>query len=165
MALEKLSAEAALRAKSPCIRGVSVSDVSEIPEIDPARAIRSYRENYINFQTLWGKEAVPKGIELKTPAEQPIEELDLPAALREAVAAYQDSHPKAPQLVPLKYMRVVDGRPVLVIEDERGLPDEQDLVTFSHTVTTTSIDTMVVVVDQLVATLNPDASPAPDSTR
>jgi hypothetical protein len=139
---------------------VLMSEIPVIPEMDPAGAVRTYRENYVNFQTLVGRETALEGVDLKTPAEQPIEELDLPAALREAMAAYQESHPKAPQLVPVKYMRVVNGKPELVIEDERPLPEEQDLVTFSHTVTTTSIDTMAVVVHQLVATLNPDAEAA-----
>jgi hypothetical protein len=136
-----------------------------IPQMDAAAAVRTYRENYINFRTLVGTETIPADFELTTPAEQPIEQLDIPIALREAMAAYQESHPKAPQLFPVKYMRVVDGKPVLVIEDERPLPAEQDLVTFSHTVTTTSIDTMSVAVDQLVATLNPDADPAPEPTK
>jgi hypothetical protein len=81
------------------------------------------------------------------------------------MAQYQESHPKAPTLVPLKYMRVVNGKPVLVVEDERPLPEEQDLVSFSHSVTTASLEEVSVVVDQLVATLNPDASSAGEPTR
>jgi len=133
-----------------------------VPEIDSVIAVRSYRENYVNLYTLWTKlTSVPESVELKTPDEQPILELDLPAGLRAAMDEYQQSRPKQP-LTPLKYMRVVNGAPVLVIEDERPLPDENDLVTFSHTVTTTSTDAVSIVVDQLVATLNPDAIPPGD---
>jgi hypothetical protein len=129
------------------------------PEIDSVSAVRSYRENYVNLYSLWTKvSGVPEGVELKTPAEQPIEELDLSGALRDAMAEYQRTHPKT-RLTPLKFMRVVDGTPVLVIEDERPLPDEDELVTFSYTVTTTSTEAVSVVVEQLVATRNPELTP------
>lgn len=134
-----------------------------IPELDAASVVRSYRENYVNLYGLWTKATgVPEGVELKTPADLPIEKLDLPGALRDAMAEYQQSHPEAATLVPMKYMRVVNGKPVLVVEDERPLPEEQDLVSFSHTVTTTSMAEVSVVVDQLVATLNPEFSPTVD---
>jgi hypothetical protein len=129
-----------------------------MPELDAASVVRSYRANYVNLYGLWRNgTGVPEGASLTTPAEQPIEELDLPVGLRDAMAQYQQSHPKAATLVPVKYMRIVNGKPELVVEDERPLPEEQDLVSFSQTMTTTSLDEVAVVVDQLVATLNPDA--------
>jgi hypothetical protein len=131
----------------------------DVPAIDSLAVVRAYRENYVNFYMLWDKATgVPDGVKLVTPAEQPIEELDLPVGLREAMAQFAAAHPKDPGLTPLKFMRVVDQKPVLVVEDERPLPEETDLVSFSHTVTTTSADAVSVVVDHLVATRNPAAA-------
>ena len=129
------------------------------PEIDSVSAVRSYRENYVNLYALWTNvTGVPEGVDVKTPEEQPILDLDLSSALRDVMAEWEQSHPKTP-LTPVKYMRVVDGKPVLVIEDDRPLPDENDLVSFSHTVTTTSTEAVSVVIEHLVATRNPDVGP------
>ena len=133
----------------------------DVPVIDSLSVVRAYRENYVNLYTLWGKvTGVPDGVDLKTPDDQPIEELDLPVGLKDAMEQYQRAHPKAAALTPVKYMRVVDSLPVLVVEDERPLPDEADLVSFSHSVTTTSAEAVSVVVDHLVATLNPAVEPS-----
>lgn len=130
----------------------------DVPAIDSLAVVRAYRENYVNFYLAWEKAmGVPDGVKLLTPAEQPIEALDLPVGLRDAMTQFAEAHPKDPPLTPLKFMRVVDQKPVLVVEDERPLPEEVDLVTFSHTVTTTSADAVSVVVDHLVATRNPGA--------
>src|SRR3954454_10234462 len=133
----------------------------DVPKIDPAVTLRTYRDNYTNLYSLWTHvTGVPDGVELKTPKEHPIEKLHLPSGIRDAMAEYERSHPKTP-LTPIKYMRLVNGAPVLVVEDERPLPDESDLVTFSHTVSTTSVDAVSVVTDQLITTTNPDSTAVP----
>ena len=54
-------------------------------------------------------------------------------------------------------MRITNGSPDLVVEDDSPLPAEGDIVTFSHTVSALSINSVNMVTHQVVATL---ASPA-----
>jgi hypothetical protein len=146
--------------ETPQSPGLEPSELA-MPELDAASVVRSYRANYVNLYGLWTKgTGIPEGASLMTPAEQPIEKLDLPAGLRDAMAQYQQSHPNTAMPVPVKYMRIVNGKPELVVEDERPLPEDQDLVSFSQTMTTTSLEEVSVVVDQVVATLNPDGGVA-----
>ena len=60
------------------------------PAIDPAAQIRDYRNNYVNISSLvkQSKDA-PTNLSLMTPGRQPILNLDLPAALRQAMADFQ----------------------------------------------------------------------------
>jgi hypothetical protein len=130
----------------------------ETPSIDALGAVRTYRDNYVNFHELFSKiTGVPDGVTLLTPDEQPILELDLLPGVRDAMDRYQQLHPKA-TLTPLKFMRMQNGALVLIVEDAQPLPAEQDLVSFSCTVTTTSTEAVVVSMDQLVATLDPSAA-------
>jgi hypothetical protein len=118
---------------------------------DPLEFIRRFRRNYVNFHGLWraaGK--APPGVELRTPSERPIVEDDLPAGLRALLAEHREHDPRG-ELAYLKYMRTVDGRPVLIVEDESGLPEEDELLTVSHTVTLVTSDRARVVTDLLVA--------------
>jgi hypothetical protein len=126
------------------------------PAIDPAAAVRSYREKHVNVRRLLMQDPdAQKTATLKTPKEQPIHKLDLPAALREAMAAYQKAHPEAKSLTMVKYMKTVNGNPELVVEDDDPLPAEEHLVAFSHTVSTVSLRSVNIVTHQLVATLAP----------
>jgi hypothetical protein len=124
-----------------------------ISPIDPAATTRNYRNNYVNMRAMMLGTETPAGVTLKTPQEQPILHLDLPSALRDAMAAYQKDHPEAALLTAVKYMRTVNGNPELVVEDDAPLPAESDLVTFSHTVTTMSIKSVNIVTHHLVATM------------
>jgi hypothetical protein len=124
------------------------------PRIDPVAAVRSYREKHLNVRRLLMQDPdASAGVTLKTPKEQPIHQLELPAGLREAMAAYQKDHPEAKSLTPVKYMKTVNGNPELVVEDDDPLPNEDHLVTFSHTVSSVSVKSVNIVTHQLVATL------------
>jgi hypothetical protein len=124
------------------------------PPIDPVAAVRSYREKHVNVRRLLMQDPdAQAGVTLKTPNEQPIHKLDLPAALRDAMAAYQKAHTEVKSLTMVKYMKTVNGNPELVVEDDDPLPAEENLVTFSHTVSAVSIKSVTIVTHQLVATL------------
>lgn len=126
------------------------------PEIDPRARVRDYRANYVNVRRLiLTDKDTPDGIALHTPADRPISSLDIPPGLRQAIADYQKSDPDAATLTQVKYMKTVNGKPEIVIEDDDPLPAEDDLVTFSHTVTAVSAKSVQVVTHQLVATLAP----------
>jgi hypothetical protein len=131
------------------------------PAIDPAAQIRDYRNNYVNISSLvkQSKDA-PTNLSLITPGEQPILNLDLPAALRQAMADFQATNPDGRPLTPVKYMKVVNGKPEIIVEDDNPLPAEEDLVTFSHTLTAVSLKSASIVTHQLVATLASDKAGA-----
>lgn len=123
------------------------------PAIDPTAQIRDYRNNYVNIHNLAQTTEMPRSMSLKTPKQQPILKVDLPAALRDAMAQFEKSNPDGRKLTAVKYMRITNGSPDLVIEDDTPLPEENDLVTFSHTVTVLSMKSASTVTHQLVATL------------
>jgi hypothetical protein len=126
------------------------------PAIDPRDRVREYRANYVNVRRLiLTDKDTPGGIALHTPADRPISSLDLPTDLSKAIADYQKSDPDATALTYVKYMKTVNGKPEIVIEDDDPLPAEDLLVTFSHTVTAVSARIVQVVTHQLVATLAP----------
>ena len=126
------------------------------PAIDPRTSVREYRANYVNVRRLiLTDKDTPGGIALHTPADRPISSLDLPTDLSKAIADYQKSDPDATALTYVKYMKTVNGKPEIVIEDDDPLPAEDLLVTFSHTVTAVSARSVQVVTHQLVATLAP----------
>src|SRR3712207_3241682 len=96
-----------------------------VPPIDPVATVRDIRANYVNMRRLLMQEApagsggtggVPAGVIVATPQERPIQQLNLPPALVEAMAAYRKAHPEATSLTPVKYMRTVNGEPNLVVE-------------------------------------------------
>jgi hypothetical protein len=102
---------------------------------DALEFVREYRANYVNLHTLWTTVAEPPaGIELSTPNQTPITEADLPAELQQAVREYRRRHPEV-MLSFIKHMRIVNGQPVRVIEDERGLPPENEFMSLSRTLT------------------------------
>jgi hypothetical protein len=127
------------------------------PALDPAAQIRDYRNNYINISSLvkQSKDS-PTNLSLITPSQQPILNLDLPAALRQAMADFQANNPDGRPLTPVKYMKIVNGKPEIIIEDDTPLPAEEDLVTFSHTLSALSVKSAGIVTHQLVATLASD---------
>lgn len=123
------------------------------PAIDPAAQIRDYRNNYLNIHNLAQTTSMPASMTLKTPKQQPIMQVDLPAALRDAMAQFEKNNPDGRKLTAVKYMRTTNGNPDLVIEDDTPLPAEDDLVTFSHTISVLSSKTASIETHQLVATL------------
>lgn len=122
----------------------------ELP-VEPTEILRRFRDNYTNFYRLWesGKK-VPPGTQLYTPEAWPItlDKLSLP--LQTAIANYESRHPDQ-TLTPVKFMRAVNGRPTLVVEDETPLPPEGEMVTLSHTITVTGEDEAQVITELLVA--------------
>src|SRR5215475_8447804 len=99
------------------------------PAIDPAAQIRDYRTNYVNISSLLtqSKDA-PTNLSLMTPDQQPIQNLDLPDALRQAMADFQANNPDGRPLTPVKYMKIVNGSPQTIVEDDSPLLAEEDLV-------------------------------------
>lgn len=97
--------------------------------------IERFRANYLNLHNLWtaGGDR-PQDAELLDPKTHPIEESDLPEDVRRRLAEWQRRHPQL-RVEFYKFMRLVDGRPVQVIEDERGLPPIDELFTMSRTLT------------------------------
>jgi hypothetical protein len=104
---------------------------------------------------------VPQGVTLLSPQDQPILKLDLPTGLLDAITAFQNGNPQAGTLTAVKYMRTTNGSPDVVVEDDSPLPDQMNLVTFSHTVSTIWIKSANIVTHQIVATLAPVASSGP----
>jgi len=123
------------------------------PAIDPAAEIRDYRNNYVNISTLAKTTDMPKSMSLLSPGQQSIMSLDLPADLRAAMAAFEKTNPDGRTITAVKYMRITNGSPDIVVEDESPLPNENDLVTFSQTVSALSAKSVSVVTHQVVATL------------
>ena len=93
-------------------------------QIEPRELVRQFRNTYVNAHAL--RKSVPTalaGTDIKTPKEKPIKEADLPQELRSLLADYRSKHPKT-KVTLLKYQRIANGKPVSIVEDETGLPDE-----------------------------------------
>ena len=117
---------------------------------DAGPVIRRFRQTYTNYHRLWSATGVPEGVTLLTPEKARLDESHLPAALAEQLVRHRESHP-GEEVTLIKRMRLVDGEPELVIEDERDLPDEAQLLTLSETVTANTRDTLVVITEIFVA--------------
>lgn len=117
---------------------------------DPGELLSRFRASYRNYYKLWTATSVPDGTVLETPAAHPLGEDDLPDGARRLLAAYREEHPKE-KFVFLKYMRIVDGFPEVVIEDESDLPPEEELLTLSQTVTLNTDHHVRVITDIFVA--------------
>lgn len=124
---------------------------SHPPPPDPGELLRRFRSTYTNYYTLWTETgSTPDGVELRTPERHPLAEHELPPALQEQLQAYRRAHPDR-TIVLIKHMRSVNGSPRVVIEDERDLPEEAHLLTFSQTVTLNAADTVEIITDLYVA--------------
>lgn len=124
------------------------------PPLDPVELARRFREGYVNFFLLWKRSAPPPGVVIQTPEEAPISASDLPAPVRDLLTA------KSKALAGegahfYKYMRIEDGVLVRVVEDERGLPDQEDLLTVSQTATLLTGSEAHVVTEVFVAYRHP----------
>jgi hypothetical protein len=123
--------------------------------VNPRDLVRQFRESYLNVHEV--KKRVPSAFakaEIHSPRQKPIKESDLPQALRELLREHRQAHP-GQKVAFLKYQRLVNGEPVLVIEDETGLPDEDQLLTLSQTITLTTSQDAHVVTDVVVARIDP----------
>jgi hypothetical protein len=117
----------------------------------PADFIRVFRHNYVNLYRRWNQtKSIPEGTSLHTPREEPIREEDLPDGLRTKLQAFRGIFPNK-KIELLKYMRLVNGKPVVVIEDESDLPEEEHLLVLSQTLTLNTNDTVDITTDILVA--------------
>jgi hypothetical protein len=114
---------------------------------ESADLIRFFRQNYTN---LYRQRARAGAAVVRTPQEDPIRAEGLPAGLRARLQAYREAHP-GETIELLKYMRVTGGRPEKVVEDERDLPGEDQLLVISQTVTLNTKEEVDVVTDILVA--------------
>jgi hypothetical protein len=117
--------------------------------LDPAELLSRFRRSYRNYYALWTQTGrVPDGVTLVTPEKFGLGFERMPEGARRALEAYQE---QAGRVTLLKYLRIVDGEPELVVEDESELPPEEQLVTVSETVTLNSADLVHVVTDIFVA--------------
>ena len=116
----------------------------------PLYFVQNFRQNYTNLYKLWTQMgSVPEGVTLRTPKEKPIQEKELSESLRTRLLAYKKTYPEG-KIELVKFMRLVNGNPVLVIEDERGLPEEDHILILSQTVALNTSDTAELVTEILV---------------
>ena len=119
--------------------------------VDPRDLIRRFRANYVNLHSLWSKGSqLPQGAQLRTPEDAPIREADLPPGLKSLLAEYRRQKPRA-RIDLRKYQRLDNGTPTLVVENDEGLPDEDALLSLSHTVTLATSTDVRVVTEIIVA--------------
>jgi hypothetical protein len=118
---------------------------------DPRDLLSRFRATYRNYFALAAMPAeVPEGVVVETPATRELTESDLPEGVRRLLQTYREKHPDE-KIVLLKYMRLVNGKPEVVVEDESGLPPVDELVTLSQTVTLNTSDRVDVITDLFVA--------------
>ena len=121
------------------------------PAPDPVDLLSRFRASYRNYRTLFANtDARPDGVVLETPATHPLTADQLPESLRRLLETYRADHP-GEKLELLKYMRLLNGAPELVVEDDLDLPPSAELVTLSQTVTLNSSERVHVVTDLFVA--------------
>jgi hypothetical protein len=127
------------------------------PPADPRHFVREFRANFVNLYNLWtGVEPLPSGVDLKTPAQRPLAVGDIPEGARSLLAEYTRRR-RGYRVELIKYLRAVDGEPVEVVEDERDLPEEDELITLSQTSTLATATQLRVVTEVLVGRLVPAA--------
>jgi hypothetical protein len=125
---------------------------NEIP-IDPGQLMRQFRETYVNAHAL--KKVAPQALEgavLATRKEKPLNEGNLPQELRSLITEYRQGNPGS-KVDLLKYQQLVNGKPVIIIEDEGGLPDEDSLLNLSQTVTMTTNTNVRIITHVVVASV------------
>jgi hypothetical protein len=126
------------------------------PRIDPLTLVRSIRATYSDLRrrgTGFGDHrALPEPfarMRLATPAERPIDEDALPEPARALIDEYRAEHPDL-DVVWERRMRADEAGPTLVVEDDRELPGEHELISVGITVTLTTSDSARVLTDVLV---------------
>ena len=123
---------------------------NELP-FNPREFIRQYAKGYVNLHALWTKvEKPPENVSLSTPAETPISAADLPEGARVLVNEFRTLHPET-KITFIKHLRTVNGKAVQVVDDDQGLPTEDELLSLSQTVTLNTSDYVRIVTDIYVA--------------
>ena len=121
------------------------------PAPDPVDLLNRFRASYRNYHTLVASTDEPSpDIAVETPASHPFGEGQLPEGIRRLVETYRVDHPDE-KIELLKYMRLVNGTPEFVVEDDLDLPPTEELVTLSQTVTLNTSECVHVVTDLFVA--------------
>ena len=123
------------------------------PAPDPVDLLNRFRASYRNYHTLVANANADEpwpGISVETPASHPFGEGQVPEGVRRLVETYRVDHPDE-KIELLKYMRLVNGAPELVVEDDLDLPPTEELVTLSQTVTLNTSECVHVVTDLFVA--------------
>ena len=117
---------------------------------EPRELLARFRTSYRDYLVVRRAGRLPEGVSLQPLVEQPLDELELPESIRHQLEELRADEPDA-RFVLVKHLRVVDGTPELVIDDESELPADEDLLTLSETVTLNTIDRVRVVTDIYVA--------------
>jgi hypothetical protein len=118
--------------------------------MDTREFIRQFRANYVNVYTRRDIDPALANVAVRTPSEQPLREADLPDGVRGLLAEYAKMHPEE-QVELVKYLRLENGRPVEVVEDESELPAEDEMLSLSRTVTIAASGFSRVVTEVYVA--------------
>jgi hypothetical protein len=119
----------------------------ELAVPNPRDVVRNFRKNYVNLHTLWMKgKKVPKGVTLVDPKRSPIKEASLPDAIRSLLDEYRKAHPDS-NIVVVKYMRMVNGGPEKVVEDETPLPPDDQFLSLTQTVTLSTSEEIRVITE------------------
>lgn len=118
---------------------------------EPILFIRKLQQNYINYYKLQAATGRPvEGVTVRHPKEKPILVKELPPGIRLQLQEYKDSHPEQ-EITLVKFMRTVNGKPELIIEDESDLPSETQILTISQTITVNTDELIKVITDLLIA--------------
>lgn len=124
-------------------------------EVNPQAMVRQFRESYLNVHE--AKKQVRGAFakaEVHTPKQKPVKENELSQGLRDQLREYRQRQPGR-KITLLKYQRFENGDPVLVVEDETGLPSEEELLTLSQTVALTTAEVRVIT-EVVVSRAEPD---------
>lgn len=109
---------------------------------DPRIFLRRFHQNYVNFARLWGRLArVPDGVVLRSPAEAPIHVDHTPDP---SIAALGDD------IRFVKFMRSINGKPAIVVEDDSDLPPLERMVVVTRTTSVVTAEAYRVVSDVYV---------------
>ncbi|MCZ6691155.1 MAG: hypothetical protein O7H41_16335 [Planctomycetota bacterium] len=123
---------------------------NEIPSPDPRKMLGDFRQSYTNFPRLWKTEGrIPEEVKLRSAKDSPITEADLPQELWTLLKEARAASPKR-SFIPVKFMNLINGRPVQVVEDEEGLPAEEHLLVLGRTLTMNTCDEARISTDILV---------------
>jgi hypothetical protein len=118
---------------------------------EPILFIRKLQQNYVNFYKLQAATGQPvEGVTVYSLKEKPILVKELPPGIRAQLQEYKESHPEQ-VITLLKYMRTVNGKPTLIIEDETDLPSEGQILSISQTITVNTDELIKVITDLLIA--------------
>jgi len=118
---------------------------------EPVLFIRKLQQNYINYYKLQVATGRPvEGVTVYHPKEKPILVKQLPPGIRAQLQEYKDNYPEQ-EIRLVKFMRSVNGKPELLIEDESDLPSESQILSISQTITVNTDELIRVITDLLIA--------------